>query len=534
MVDSFSQWPYWPYLFPPLLGALIGYVTNYIAIRMLFRPLKAWHVLGLRVPLTPGIIPSRRGDLARKMGEMVGEHLLTPQDVGRALEKPAFRHTLYQAIATRIDTVLQRPLGPLISLIPAHFHPRCEEILGLLNWKIQQRLDKLLHAEKTRQQLQDFCHQALNGFLQQDLGELLPAERYDAWRDQLILSLNARLQDPQTVKAMDRRLDGWLDQFMESTVTPAQLLGEEGVNIIHELIRKELPGLTSALAKELLLGKNREALEQKAREMVGRFIDSIEGLSALIGALFDMEKLYARLPQVLDRGLGDVTEWLKSKSFRKRLERLLQHQVEELLQRPFHSWIEQLSYEQVRDLRTGVRQRLIALLQHPELHNRLWAFIDDVYSQHRDRALKELLPLKNNGTALNEVAATLSTSLLRTLHQERFRQRCDDWLTAKTQYWLYQRPIGELAAWLPSDAREELCQGLLEQLVGLMKKEVPPLVTSLDICRIVEDKVNSLDLLQVEGLLMGIMKEQFKYINLFGALLGFLIGLLNLLWLGGI
>ena len=47
----------------------------------------------------------------------------------------------------------------------------------------------------------------------------------------------------------------------------------------------------------------------------------------------------------------------------------------------------------------------------------------------------------------------------------------------------------------------------------------------------VEEKVNGLDILQVEGLLMGIMKEQFKYINLFGALLGFLIGLANLLLL---
>jgi len=49
-----------PYLIPPLLGALIGYVTNYIAIRMLFRPLKAWWFLGVRIPMTPGIIPGKR------------------------------------------------------------------------------------------------------------------------------------------------------------------------------------------------------------------------------------------------------------------------------------------------------------------------------------------------------------------------------------------------------------------------------------------------------------------------------------------
>ena len=66
----------------------------------------------------------------------------------------------------------------------------------------------------------------------------------------------------------------------------------------------------------------------------------------------------------------------------------------------------------------------------------------------------------------------------------------------------------------------------------LLKKEAPRLVETLNVQRMVEEKVNSLDLLQVEGLLMGIMQEQFKYINLFGALLGALIGLLNLLLLG--
>ena len=70
----------------------------------------------------------------------------------------------------------------------------------------------------------------------------------------------------------------------------------------------------------------------------------------------------------------------------------------------------------------------------------------------------------------------------------------------------------------------------LERQIGeVLQKEVPPLIETLNVARMVEEKVNRLDILKVEGLLMGIMKEQFKYINLFGALLGFLIGLINLL-----
>ncbi len=69
---------------------------------------------------------------------------------------------------------------------------------------------------------------------------------------------------------------------------------------------------------------------------------------------------------------------------------------------------------------------------------------------------------------------------------------------------------------------------MFRQVGEVLQKEVPPLIETLNVARMVEDKVNQLDILQVEGLLMGVMKEQFKYINLFGAILGFLIGLVNL------
>jgi uncharacterized membrane protein YheB (UPF0754 family) len=85
---------------------------------------------------------------------------------------------------------------------------------------------------------------------------------------------------------------------------------------------------------------------------------------------------------------------------------------------------------------------------------------------------------------------------------------------------------------MSADVRMELHEGLFLQLTEILKKEVPPLVETLNIQRVVEEKVNSLDILKVEDLLMGIMKEQFKYINLFGALLGAMIGLINLLILG--
>jgi uncharacterized membrane protein YheB (UPF0754 family) len=96
---------------------------------------------------------------------------------------------------------------------------------------------------------------------------------------------------------------------------------------------------------------------------------------------------------------------------------------------------------------------------------------------------------------------------------------------------LIKRPIGPLGHFLPQKVQTACGEYLLQATSALLVREVPNLVDSLNIKKIVTQKVDSLDLLRLENLLLSIMQEQFKYINLFGGLLGFLIGLGNLVFL---
>ncbi|MCY9010583.1 DUF445 family protein [Bacillus inaquosorum] len=73
------------FIFMILIGAAIGAVTNHLAIQMLFRPYKAYYLFGKRVPFTPGLIPRRRDELAKQMGLMVVNHLLTPEGIKKRL-----------------------------------------------------------------------------------------------------------------------------------------------------------------------------------------------------------------------------------------------------------------------------------------------------------------------------------------------------------------------------------------------------------------------------------------------------------------
>ena len=56
------------YLIGPAVGAVIGYFTNDVAIRMLFKPHQAKYFMGIHIPFTPGIIPKEKVRIASSIG----------------------------------------------------------------------------------------------------------------------------------------------------------------------------------------------------------------------------------------------------------------------------------------------------------------------------------------------------------------------------------------------------------------------------------------------------------------------------------
>lgn len=61
------------------MGGVIGYITNDIAIRMLFRPHTAKYIFGIHIPFTPGIIPKEKGRIAEAVGGVISENLMNKE-----------------------------------------------------------------------------------------------------------------------------------------------------------------------------------------------------------------------------------------------------------------------------------------------------------------------------------------------------------------------------------------------------------------------------------------------------------------------
>ena len=100
----------------PVISAFIGWVTNLVAIKMLFHPRNPVNVLGIKIQ---GIFPKRQEQFAEKLGKLVSRELLSFSDIEEKISSPENLKKILPMVETHIDHFLRVKLSetmPMISM----------------------------------------------------------------------------------------------------------------------------------------------------------------------------------------------------------------------------------------------------------------------------------------------------------------------------------------------------------------------------------------------------------------------------------
>ncbi len=106
---------YWLLLIP-VISAFIGWVTNLVAIKMLFHPRNPTFIFGYNIQ---GIFPKRQEQFAQKLGRLVSEELLSFTDIEEKIINPDNLKKILPQLETHIDHFLRVKLSdsmPVISM----------------------------------------------------------------------------------------------------------------------------------------------------------------------------------------------------------------------------------------------------------------------------------------------------------------------------------------------------------------------------------------------------------------------------------
>ncbi|PID71517.1 MAG: hypothetical protein CSB34_06915 [Desulfobulbus propionicus] len=515
------------YAGPPVIGAFIGYLTNRIAIRMLFRPLHPWYIFGIRVPMTPGVIPSKRHALAENIGEMVGEHLLTSKEIGAALSNEPFQVHLHTLINDRVQGVLKKELGPVSSFIPQRFQVYFKVAVQTLKYRIGSGLGGFLASAAWQEAVYTFILGRLDELGEKKMNELIRPDSRTKLYQVLDTLIHSILSCPDTRQQVAGFVRAWIQTEAAKGKSLQALLPEQVTTLLHSAIEKQTPNLLAQLGHQLAEPFIREKIVQGMLGGIDHFIESMGPMGAMARGFIDLETLEKTIDQYLLDKEEDIVGWLQEKDIHAHLAGVLCNQVDLFLHRPLAELLREAGDEQLQAFCETLAEQLVYLLASDGQQPSIVASSIESWLEQGEATWDSITVSLSSNEHGGNIRERIAEEIVQIIEEAKL-ERLIHILTDTAIDVLLEKPVGNLHNVIPSGVQKGIIEYAVHTTNGMLLKEVPGLVSSLRISELVTEKVNSLDLLKLERLLLSIMEEQFKYINLFGALLGFLIGCINL------
>ncbi|MBW2485571.1 MAG: DUF445 family protein [Deltaproteobacteria bacterium] len=159
----------------PLIGALIGWLTNYIAIKMLFHPRNEVRIFFIPVQ---GVFPKRQKDLARKLGHIISEELVSVEDLTTHLKEKATSEAILNHIAQRLEegiaSRLPRAFPMLAMFMSSDMIEKIKDfLLGQIGSLNEELIDKLSYELEEELDVHRIVEEKVAAFSTDKLEEIL-------------------------------------------------------------------------------------------------------------------------------------------------------------------------------------------------------------------------------------------------------------------------------------------------------------------------------------------------------------------------
>ena len=494
---------------PPVVGAAIGWITNDIAIRMLFRPLRGVRVLGVRLPFTPGIIPKERRSLAVSIGRMVSRELITEEALRRQVHEPGTLAALAGSVSSFTAALLERPVGDLAAgakaLLPSPLEGLLSELLG-----------RAAGSRAFTGVVHDLVGRAVSALAGMSVSEA--AARFDL----------ERFLDEQLLRGLAGRGGGAGGALADLVAgSGADLLTDELIDAAVRLAEPLLPDAVERLVSWARSPETRAAIGREARTVVASAVERLNLVQRIIvgAAQFD-RRLDERMPEIV----GEIVAALE------RLAREPANQGRLLA----------AAAAAVRDWRDGLRGdpgRLAALagkasgvlglvtagLGDPGRRRRLAALL--AARIRRGDATIGGLAFRTFGLRESDAVDLVSDRVLGWLSREGTAGRLSRGIAGMAHRVVEENaevPVGRLLG-VDAPLKDRLDSFLTGRLVNLVDEKLPGILRGVDVEDLVVRKIDALDVRDVERLLLQVLAQHLKWINVFGAILGAVIGFVQVL-----
>lgn len=516
-----------PFTFKLLIGIAIilvatvhGYLAAWLAIWMLFHPYKPVKFLGITI-WPQGMIPRHRERLAQSIGNAVGNELVSRDTVFNALfETGFFSRKIETFVNTYTNELLATVYPSFIEALPSAARAPVLDTISALQFRLAEHIAAVLKSEQTAEAITIFVDRQVDGLLTRRVSETVSEETFA----KILSFAEERFHDLVTEQGFETKVrdfvSGRLDELARSQATLAEMFTQETVGLIKERIDREVPPIVHQLA-DLATSKS---TRQQIGSLIKREVDDYYTHLSFFKKIFiSRDTIHREVDELVHKTLPRrVDEYLRGAAFAQEAEAFLNSTIDNLLSRPLKELADQISPDKFEMIKDQITERILSLAQSPELATSISTYFRDAVGRLRPQTLRELLEHLNPDSA-PRLKSFLTRSLLTVLARDDTARTINLILSTQIERLLIA-PIGRLGDQLPERTVERASAALTERITEAARERLPAAIAEFDVGGLVRKKVSDYPLEKLEELVLSVAQHHLKTIELFGAVIGFLIG----------
>ena len=295
---------------PVALGGIIGAFTNYIAIKMMFRPYSEKRLLGFVVPFTPGIIPKRQNDLAKAIGRVVSDNLVDADGISKMLLSDETIGKLESKIDEMIHSLQTNENSLRVFFSNYAGEERVENLIKRVNDNLVSKIDGIVSDEKIGQTIAASAMSALDerigdGFM----GMITKNALADTIKDKITPKLANLIND--VMRGDGRKMilsivDDEINRFANGSVASwaagmsdekIESLKRDVVKLYSEKVNVELPRLLrtidiSKIVEDKIQSMDMPTVERLVLDVANNELYMLVWLGGLLGAIIGVANIF--------------------------------------------------------------------------------------------------------------------------------------------------------------------------------------------------------------------------------------------------
>ena len=487
---------------------------------MLFHPYKPVKLFGITI-WPQGMIPRQRERLAQSIGNAVGNELVSQETVLNALfETSFFERKIEDFVQGYAHDLLGTAYPSFIDALPSHARAPILDTISRLQYRLAEYIADMLKSEETATAIENFVDRQVDELLRRRIGDTLTEDAFE----QILRFVEQRFQQLVTEEGFEQKIRTFisarLDELAQSNATLAETFTPETISFIKERVDQQVPPIVHHLA-DIATGPN-------TRKQIGALIklevdEYYQQLSLIKKIFISRERIHREVDDLVNKNLPRrVEEYLRGPAFEQEAEAFLNSTIDNVLAKPLNQIVGQIEPERLQMIKGQLGDSILDVARSPQIAASVSAYVTDSLSQLRPQTLGTALEHVNPESIVT-VKRFLTRGLLSLISREDTARTINAIMSSQIER-LLVAPIGKLEDHVSSTSVERASRALVERITLAARERLPAAIAEFDVGSLVRKKVSDYPTEKLESLVLSVASHHLKTIELFGAIIGFVIG----------